>query len=136
MGGSGRLTTICDHCLWQAAVNTRTASSVRGGAGTRGNAIMSTRRPTSALVFAALLAGGAAAILFTNVAMTQTPDETTFEEGLSAYGRWVDTTEYGRVWVPSETGPDWQAYSDGRWVDTDWGWSFASSVPWGWAVFH
>src|SRR5216683_1889338 len=157
----------CDHCLWQAAVNTHTASRVKGGAGTKGDAIMSTRRRASALVFAALLAGGAAAILFTNVAMaqtvggdtipplpdddeqgepgvtppealppTQTPDETTFEEGLSPYGRWVDSPEYGRVWVPSDTGPDWQPYTDGRWVDTDLGWSFASSVPWGWAVFH
>ena len=127
---------------------------------------MSTRRRASALAFAALLAGGAAAILSTNVAMaqtvggdtippppddeqgepgvtppealppTQTPDETTFEEGLSPYGRWVDSSEYGRVWVPSDTGPDWQPYTDGRWVDTDLGWSFASIVPWGWAVFH
>jgi hypothetical protein len=66
----------------------------------------------------------------------QAPDENTFEQDLSPYGRWVDTPEYGRVWVPSDTGPDWQPYTDGRWVDTDWGWSFASSVPWGWAAFH
>jgi uncharacterized protein DUF6600 len=66
----------------------------------------------------------------------QAPDENTFEQNLSPYGRWVDTPEYGRVWVPSDTGPDWQPYTDGHWVDTDWGWSFASSVPWGWAAFH
>jgi hypothetical protein len=67
---------------------------------------------------------------------SQTPDERAFEEGLSPYGRWIDTPDYGRVWVPSEAGPDWQPYTDGRWVDTEWGWSFASTVPWGWAVFH
>lgn len=66
----------------------------------------------------------------------QPPDQTAFEEGLSRYGRWVDRPEYGRVWVPSDTGPDWQPYTDGHWVETDFGWSFASSVPWGWAVFH
>ena len=66
----------------------------------------------------------------------QAPDQYAFEQGLSPYGRWVDTPEYGRVWVPSETAPDWQPYSDGRWVDTEWGWSFASSVPWGWATYH
>ena len=51
----------------------------------------------------------------------QAPDQYAFEQGLSPYGRWVDTPEYGRVWVPSETAPDWQPYSDGRWVDTEWG---------------
>jgi len=66
----------------------------------------------------------------------QAPDEYTFEQNLSPYGRWVDTPEYGRVWVPSDTSPDWQPYTDGHWVDTQWGWSFASSVPWGWATFH
>jgi hypothetical protein len=66
----------------------------------------------------------------------QAPDENAFEQGLSPYGQWVDTPEYGRVWVPSDVGPDWQPYTDGRWVDTQWGWSFASTVPWGWAAFH
>src|SRR5262249_4264941 len=66
----------------------------------------------------------------------QTPDQYTFEEGLSPYGQWVDTPDYGRVWVPTGVGADWQPYTDGHWVDTDWGWSFASSVPWGWATFH
>jgi hypothetical protein len=127
---------------------------------------MSTRRRTSGSSFAALLAAGCAAVLFANVASAQTyegetappppdedqaqagipptnalppaqaPDENTFEQGLSPYGRWIDTPEYGRVWVPSDVGPDWQPYTDGRWVDTEWGWSFASSVPWGWAAFH
>jgi hypothetical protein len=66
----------------------------------------------------------------------QAPDESTFEQNLNPYGRWMDTPDYGRVWVPSNTSPDWQPYTDGHWVDTEWGWSFASSVPWGWATFH
>src|SRR5882762_10227619 len=64
------------------------------------------------------------------------PDQRTFEQQLSPYGRWVDTPEYGRVWMPAGVGPDWQPYSDGRWVNTGWGWSFAAPVPWGWAVYH
>jgi len=63
------------------------------------------------------------------------PDQQTFEQSLSPYGHWVDTPEYGRVWIPDE-GTDWQPYTDGQWVDTDYGWTFASTVPWGWAVFH
>ena len=124
---------------------------------------MSTRRIASGQPFVALLLGGFAAILFTNPAWAQgygaesappppgeedappppdalpppqAPDENTFEQNLSPYGRWVDTPEYGRVWVPSDTTPDWQPYTDGHWVDTEWGWSFASTVPWGWAAFH
>src|SRR6266478_4082915 len=39
----------------------------------------------------------------------QPPDQQTFEQSLSPYGQWIDT---------------------------DYGWTFASTVPWGWAVFH
>jgi hypothetical protein len=63
------------------------------------------------------------------------PERGSFERQLSPYGRWVDTSEYGRVWMPN-VDPDWQPYADGRWVSTTWGWSFASPVPWGWAVYH
>jgi hypothetical protein len=66
----------------------------------------------------------------------QAPSMQTFERELGPYGRWVDTPEYGRVWIPSGVGPDWQPYSDGRWVETAWGWSFVSYVPWGSPVFH
>jgi hypothetical protein len=65
------------------------------------------------------------------------PDLSTFETQLAPYGRWVDTPEYGRVWVPNATQrADWQPYTDGHWVYTAWGWSFVSDVPWGWAPFH
>jgi len=66
----------------------------------------------------------------------QAPDQRTFEQQLSPYGRWVDTPEYGRVWIPANVGSDWQPYSDGQWVSTSSGWSFAAPVPWGWAVYH
>src|SRR5438270_411528 len=42
----------------------------------------------------------------------QPPDQQTFERSLSPYGHWVDTPEYGRVWIPDE-GADWQPYTDG-----------------------
>src|SRR5438309_10714797 len=43
----------------------------------------------------------------------QPPTQQAFEQQLAPYGRWVDTPEYGRVWVPGSVPPDWQAYSDG-----------------------
>jgi len=64
------------------------------------------------------------------------PDEQAFDRELAPYGRWVVTPDYGRVWVPADVPADWQPYSDGQWVYTTWGWSFAAPVPWGWAVYH
>ena len=66
----------------------------------------------------------------------QPPSQQSFDQQLSPYGRWVDTPEYGRVWIPSGLSSDWQPYSDGRWIDTTYGWTFVAGVPWGWAVFH
>jgi len=62
-------------------------------------------------------------------------DQSTFQRQLSPYGHWERTPEYGVVWVPTVS-PDWQPYTDGHWVETAWGWSFVSSVPWGAVVFH
>ena len=69
-------------------------------------------------------------------APAQPPSQQTFERQLSPYGRWVDTPEYGSVWIPSGVAQDWQPYSDGRWVDTAAGWTFVAAVPWGPTVFH
>jgi hypothetical protein len=64
-------------------------------------------------------------------------DQAAFNQSLTPYGRWVETPEYGRVWVPNDTTrTDWQPYTDGRWVWTVAGWSYVSTVPWGWAAYH
>ncbi len=58
-------------------------------------------------------------------------------EDLDSYGRWVDVAPYGRVWSPSNAGPDWAPYREGRWVWEDWyGWTWVSDDPWGWAPYH
>jgi len=66
----------------------------------------------------------------------QPPDQQSFDQGLSPYGHWVNTPEYGRVWIPDGMPPDWQPYTDGQWYDTSYGWAFVSAVPWGWATYH
>jgi hypothetical protein len=67
----------------------------------------------------------------------QPPGQAAFDQALSPYGRWVDTPDYGRVWIPASSAQgDWQPYTNGSWVYTESGWAFASDVPWGWAVFH
>lgn len=59
-----------------------------------------------------------------------------FYDELSPYGQWVDDSRYGYVWIPDE-GPDFMPYStEGRWVFTNYGWTWVSGYEWGWAPFH
>lgn len=62
-------------------------------------------------------------------------DEDVFYGSLSPYGSWTMVAPYGRVWVPSVAW-GWRPYYYGRWVLTDWGWTFVSDDPWGWAAYH
>jgi hypothetical protein len=58
-----------------------------------------------------------------------------FVQPLRSYGRWIDTPDQGRVWLPF-VDSGWQPYTDGVWSDTEYGWAFTSYDPWGWAVWH
>lgn len=57
-------------------------------------------------------------------------------EGLSQYGAWQNSPEYGQVWYP-QVGSDWVPYRDGSWAYVEpWGWTWVDSEPWGFAPFH
>ncbi len=57
-------------------------------------------------------------------------------EDLDGHGRWVNTPEYGSVWVP-HTSAGWAPYRHGRWSWVDYyGWNWISYDPWGWAPYH
>jgi hypothetical protein len=59
-----------------------------------------------------------------------------FYDDLSPYGQWVNDGQYGNVWVPNEEG-DFRPYgSRGHWVMTDYGNTWVSDDPWGWACYH
>jgi hypothetical protein len=63
-------------------------------------------------------------------------DIATFEEELAPHGRWVDTSEYGRVWIPN-VDENFRPYAtNGRWVVTSYGNTWVSDYEWGWAAFH
>jgi hypothetical protein len=66
---------------------------------------------------------------------TAVADVDVFYGGLAPYGTWTVVAPYGRVWVPA-VGWGWRPYYYGRWVLTDWGWTFVSDDPWGWAAYH
>jgi hypothetical protein len=61
-----------------------------------------------------------------------------FYRNLSPYGYWVQRPSYGWVWTPRQMRLGWRPYSAGRWVYSDYGWTWvaAASEPWGWATYH
>ena len=58
-----------------------------------------------------------------------------FYDELSPYGRWVDCS-YGQCWVPARVSANWQPYTNGEWVYTDYGWTWMSNDPWGGNPYH
>ncbi len=59
-----------------------------------------------------------------------------FYEYLSPYGTWVYYSPYGYVWVPHRVPYKWRPYTYGRWVWTNYGWTWVSYFDWGWLPFH
>jgi hypothetical protein len=60
----------------------------------------------------------------------------TFYDQLGDQGTWVQTDDYGYVFQPNVSDPNWAPYTDGHWVYTDQGWTWVSDEPWGWATYH
>jgi hypothetical protein len=61
----------------------------------------------------------------------------TYFSDLGAYGSWINTPEYGQVWVPyANRTAGWRPYFYGSWVYTNWGWTWMSDEPWGAGPYH
>ncbi|MEO6456037.1 MAG: DUF6600 domain-containing protein [Ginsengibacter sp.] len=58
-----------------------------------------------------------------------------FYDNLAPYGEWVNNLEFGRVWIPRESGFR-PYYTKGHWAYTNYGWTWVSDYNWGWATFH
>jgi hypothetical protein len=59
-----------------------------------------------------------------------------FYDDLQPYGTWVSDPEYGNVWIP-DADENFRPYATrGHWVITDYGNTWVSDYPWGWATFH
>ncbi len=59
-----------------------------------------------------------------------------FYDNLSSQGAWIQSSDYGYVWQPNVTDPNWAPYTEGSWAYSDDGWTWVSSEPWGWATYH
>jgi hypothetical protein len=59
-----------------------------------------------------------------------------FYDALSPYGQWWADPHLGWVWTPDVAVGAWQPYAEGKWVKTKAGLTFDAEVPWGWAVYH
>lgn len=59
-----------------------------------------------------------------------------FYDQLSPYGTWIDSPEYGYVWLPDVDAGFSPYATDGHWEFTDYGWTWVSDYVWGWAPFH
>ncbi len=56
---------------------------------------------------------------------------------LNKNGRWIETNEYGNVWIPTtHVSADWAPYHEGRWVWIGDDYVWIASEPWGWAPYH
>jgi len=59
-----------------------------------------------------------------------------FYDDLSPYGVWVNDPVYGYVWAP-DVDDDFRPYfTSGHWAMTEFGNTWVSDYPWGWACFH
>ena len=61
-----------------------------------------------------------------------------FEAPLDPYGDWLQSSDYGPVFRPDEdyTSDNWAPYTNGSWGQSDYGWTWSSRDPFGWACDH
>jgi len=60
-----------------------------------------------------------------------------FYDALDPQGDWVELDRYGYCWQPTlAKNPGWRPYVDGHWVYTNYGWTWVSQEPFGWATYH
>ncbi len=60
-----------------------------------------------------------------------------FYRSLNDYGDWIELGNYGYVFHPAvASSSNWRPYTNGYWAYSDYGWTWISNEPFGWATFH
>jgi len=62
------------------------------------------------------------------------PSIDVFYSELAAYGTWYDDKTFGWVFAPADNA--YQPYTNGHWKQSEFGWTWVSSDPFGWATDH
>jgi hypothetical protein len=58
-------------------------------------------------------------------------------QDLDDNGSWRSTPEYGNIWFPRTSTPNWAPYHYGHWAYVEpWGYTWVDDEPWGFAPFH
>jgi hypothetical protein len=83
-----------------------------------------------------LVLAGIIIFLFSPLFVKADVDIGFFYDKLAPYGEWVSVSPYGWVWSPADMSPGWRPYSDGRWVNSDYGLTYLSDYDWAWACYH
>ena len=68
------------------------------------------------------------------VAGNDVPSVDVFYDQLSPHGTWYDDPTYGWVFAPAD--PSYLPYTNGRWTNTDYGFTWVSNDQFGWATDH
>lgn len=64
------------------------------------------------------------------------PDVVGYED-LDEQGDWMQTSDYGEVWIPRGVEAGWAPYHDGHWAYVaPWGYTWVDDQSWGFAPFH
>ena len=69
-----------------------------------------------------------------DVAGSNVPSIDVFYNDLAPYGSWYNDPTYGWVFAPPS--PSYVPYSNGHWTYTDYGYTWQSADPFGWATDH
>ena len=59
-----------------------------------------------------------------------------FYDALLPHGEWIEVTDYGFCWRPTEVDRAWTPYSDGYWTFTDAGWTWVGYEEFAGIVYH
>jgi hypothetical protein len=90
------------------------------------------------VLFSVIIAGFLSGIIFSkaNAQGDVYVSYQAFYDELTPYGQWISDPQYGYAWVPNAD-EDFRPYlTDGHWIMTDYGNTWVSDYPWGWACFH
>lgn len=85
-----------------------------------------------ALFFAVGIPAGNALAQYDNANITYND----FYQDLAPFGQWIEDGAYGYVFLPEVDANFRPYYTNGHWAMTDYGNTWLSDYPWGWACFH